>query len=449
MFFYSPMLKQEKVFRDPILDHIHIQHQLILDLINTREFQRLRRVKQTGTSLYTFHGAEHSRFGHCVGTYEVARRICDHFNRNYPSQTEGDGLWDDRNRLPLLCAALLHDLGHGPYSHAFEKIFNTNHEEITVALILSEETEVHQVLLRVHPDFPAAVASIIQKTHPNKQLVHLISSQIDADRMDYLLRDAYYTGVNYGRFDRSRILRVMLPKKNGIAFHLSGMHAVEDYILSRYQMYMQVYFHPVSRGVEVLLHHLLKRAKEDYSHPSHPLRHSASLLAPFFEGNWTLSDYLKLDDGVLTTYFTHWMDEEDPILSDLSRRFLTRKPFKSVAFDAEKDQAIITRMTQLVEALGYNPDYYTALNSSYDLPYDFYRPNQANNRTQIELLKPDDKLVELSEVSEVVKAIAGKSRGDNRFYFPREILYPDSANVNLLDEALQEFHQLYQQLAYR
>ncbi|RLK63129.1 HD domain-containing protein [Atopobacter sp. AH10] len=448
MYFYSPTLKQEKVFRDPIHDHIHIQHQLILDIINCREFQRLRRIKQTGTSLYTFHGAEHSRFGHCVGVYEIARRICDHFKRNYPSQKEGDGLWDDRNRILVLCAALLHDLGHGPFSHAFEKIFQTNHEDITVALILSEETEVHQVLARVHPDFPKAVASIIQKTHPNKQLVQLISSQIDADRMDYLLRDAYYTGVNYGRFDLSRILRVMLPKKNGIAFHLSGMHAVEDYVLSRYQMYMQVYFHPVSRGVEVLLNHLLKRAKYDYGHPSHPLHHSASLLAPFFTGDWSLEDYLKLDDGVLSTYFTHWLEEEDPILSDLAGRFLSRKPFKSVAFDQEKDQDKIDRLTQIIKELGYDTNYYTALNSSYDLPYDFYRPGQKKNRTEIELLRSDGQFIELSLVSEVVHAITGKARGDNRFYFPREILYPETNSVSLFNDLIAEFQQLIQQLSH-
>ena len=113
--------KREKVFRDPVHDYIHVQHPIILELINSREMQRLRRIKQTGASMYTFHTAEHSRFSHSLGVYEIARRICDNFARNYATQEEGDGLWDDSNRLVVLCAALLHDIGHGPYSHTFEK----------------------------------------------------------------------------------------------------------------------------------------------------------------------------------------------------------------------------------------------------------------------------------------------------------------------------------------
>ena len=115
---YTPkMLEREKVLRDPV--HIYIQHQVILDLINTKEFQRLRRIKQLGTTSSTFHGAEHSRFSHSVGVYEITRRICDLFERNYPSKEPSDGLWDDSERLVALCAALLHDVGHGAYSHTF------------------------------------------------------------------------------------------------------------------------------------------------------------------------------------------------------------------------------------------------------------------------------------------------------------------------------------------
>ncbi|MEG0267542.1 MAG: HD domain-containing protein, partial [Carnobacterium sp.] len=249
------LLPIEQVFRDPVHDYIHIQHQLILDLIDTREFQRLRRIKQLGTASFTFHGAEHSRFTHSLGVYEIARRICDKFARNFPEKTPGDGGWDDSERLVVLCAALLHDIGHGPYSHTFERIFKTDHEAITVEIILSSETEVNKLLKAVANDFPAKVASVIQKTYPNPQVVQLISSQIDADRMDYLLRDAYFTGVNYGTFDLTRILRVIRPYSQGIAFQIAGMHAVEDYIVSRYQMYMQVYFHPVSRSMEVILDH--------------------------------------------------------------------------------------------------------------------------------------------------------------------------------------------------
>ena len=437
--------KREKVFLDPVHDYIHVQHPIILELINSRELQRLRRIKQTGASMYTFHTAEHSRFSHSLGVYEIARRICDNFARNYATQEEGDGLWDDRNRLVVLCAALLHDVGHGPYSHTFEKIFDTNHEQITIDIILSEGTEVNQILRKVSSTFPQEVASVIQKTHPNPQVVQLISSQIDADRMDYLLRDAYFTGVNYGTFDLTRILRVIRPYKGGIAFTYSGMHAVEDYIVSRYQMYMQVYFHPVSRGMEVVLNHLLKRASACYNSESNPLKHSATFLKPFFEGTWTLEDYLRLDDGVLNTYFSHWLLEEDAILSDLSDRFINRRPFKSVPFNRINDGAKIDRMKQIVEAVGFDPEYYTAINNSFDLPYDFYRPDSIKPRTQIELVERNGNMVELSQVSSIVEAISGKVRGDERLYFPREMVTRDMQNELFMDD-YEEFQTIAAQL---
>ena len=311
----------EKVLRDPIHNYIYIQHQVILDLINTKEFQRLRRIKQLGTTSYTFHGAEHSRFSHSVGVYEITRKICDLFQRNYPTQKANDGLWDDRERLVALCAALLHDVGHGAYSHTFEHIFHTNHEQMTQQIITSPETEVNHVLRQVSDDFPAQVASVIAKTYPNQQVVQMISSQIDADRMDYLLRDSYFTGTKYGNFDLTRILRVMRPYHGGIAFNFSGMHAVEDYIVSRFQMYQQVYFHPVSRSMEVILSSLLKRAKYLYEMDQLPHDFAYETLNPFFDNQFSLEQYLKLDDGVLNTCFSIWSECDDHILKDLARRF--------------------------------------------------------------------------------------------------------------------------------
>lgn len=295
--FYDEKLRREKVFRDPIHGQIIVDNQIIMDLINTPEFQRLRRIKQLGTSSFTFHGAEHSRFGHCLGVYEITRQMCNYFQRNYPSQHPGDGLWDDHERPVALCAALLHDLGHGPYSHTFEHIFHTNHEQITRQLITDSSTNINKILQRVSPDFPHQVASVIDHTYENPQVVQMISSQVDADRMDYLQRDAYYTGTNYGKFDLDRVLHVMRPVKRGIAFEISGMHAVEDYIISRLQMYLQVYFHPVSRSMEVILDHLLMRAKYIYQHPNDfEPDFTPHMLMPFFNGKFTLDDYLALDD---------------------------------------------------------------------------------------------------------------------------------------------------------
>ena len=163
---------------------------------------------------------------------------------------------------------------------------------------------------KVSPDFPEKVAEVIEKTSEKKLVVSFISSQIDADRMDYLQRDAYFTGVSYGQFDMERILRVMRPQEDQVVIKKSGMHAVEDYIMSRYQMYWQVYFHPVSRSAEVILTKILHRAKqlseENYAFKNDPI-HFYTL----FTDQVTLEDYLKLDEAVIMYYFQIWQEEDD------------------------------------------------------------------------------------------------------------------------------------------
>lgn len=438
---FEAKLPIEKVFRDPIHQYIHVEHQIILELINSKEFQRLRRIKQLGTSSFTFHAAEHSRFGHSLGVYEITRRICNFFARNFSIEEDSENGWDDSERLVALCAALLHDVGHGPYSHTFEGIFDTNHELFTIDIITSETTEINQILRQVAPDFPEKVASVISKVYPNQQVVQLISSQIDADRMDYLLRDAFYTGTEYGTFDLTRILRVIRPYKNGIAFQFNGMHAVEDYIVSRYQMYMQIYFHPVSRGMEVILDHLLKRGKFLYSSDPDFFQNYSPLVVPFLNGTYTLSDYLKLDDGVLNTAFLSWMDHPDDTLSDLAKRFLHRRPFKSITFN-ETTKEKIPKLVALINEVGYDSENYTAINSSYDLPYDFYQPSKNKHRTQIELMEPDGSLIELSKASDLVASLAGQSKGDQRFFFPKEMLASQtSPSYTLFEEQIAQFNQ--------
>ncbi|WP_273752942.1 HD domain-containing protein [Leuconostoc mesenteroides] len=412
-------LPKEKVLRDPIHNFIHVEDPIILDLINTPDFQRLRRVKQLGITSSVFHGAEHSRFGHSVGVYELARRITERFEQYYSD------VWDPKERLLTLVAALLHDIGHGAFSHTFEHLFHTDHEAMTREIITGD-TEIHRVLAQVSPDFPNKVASVIAKTYENPQVVQLISSQIDVDRMDYLLRDAYFTGTKYGEFDIDRILRTMQPTPDGIAFDIAGMHAVEDYIVSRYQMYLQVYFHPVSRGMEVLLEHLLQRAQELYrSNTTSEFAENdfvGPLLAPLFsDKKLTLSEYLKLDDNVFMTYINIWQSHSDPILSDLSQRFMGRRPLKSMEI-TDETAPLLEELEQLVDNAGFNPRFYTARNNAYDLPYDDYKPNVAKPRTQIDFLLADGSHRELSDMSTLVAAIKGKASIDQRFFFPKEML---------------------------
>lgn len=420
---------EEKVFKDPVHRYVHVRDQIIWDLIKTKEFQRLRRIKQLGTLYLSFHTAEHSRFNHSLGVYEIVRRMVDEI-------FVGREHWNNDDRPLALCAALLHDLGHGPFSHCFEKIFNTDHELYTQQIILGD-TEVNEVLSRVSPEFPKEVAEVINKTHHNKLVISMISSQIDADRMDYLQRDAFYTGVSYGSFDMERILRLMRPTQDEVVIKESGMHAVEDYLMSRYQMYWQVYFHPVSRGGEVLLNRVLKRAKVLFE-SGYAFREPPKYLVPFFKSNEvTVHEYVRLDEMILNYYLQEWIDEDDAILSDLSRRFVNRDLFKHLPFDGNR--FTIDELLELFKEAGIDPDYYFVIDSFSDLPYDYNRPG-INSRKPIHLITRTGKIKEISTQSVIINSITGIQRKDYKIYYPKEKILniPNlevrGAIINLLNE---------------
>lgn len=434
--FQSQKLDHEKVYRDPVHTYIHVEDKVIFDVINAKEFQRLRRIKQLGPASYVFPGATHTRFEHNLGVYELTRRICNIFEKKYPSQAPGDGLWNHNETLLAECAALLHDIGHGPYSHTFEHLFGTNHEKMGQDIITDKNTEVNKALRQVSSNFPELVASVIAKTYPNPQVVKLISSQADADRMDYLLRDAYFTGVTYGSFDLTRILEVIRPFRDGICFTDKGIHAVEDYIISRYQMYQQVYFHRVNRSMEVILHHMLERAQTIYKTGNLQV---TPQLAAFLDDNWSLDDYLALDDGVMETNFLLWTKSGDQILSDLANRYLFRHPLESVKIDAETKN-LIPKLDKLIQQAGFDPKYYTATNSAFDEPYDAYKPTGKNAHSPIEIMQSDGSLVELSQVSPLVKSLNGTLQGDERFFFPKTMV-KQSNEPQIFDPIYQEFQK--------
>lgn len=422
MTYKNEQLSEEKVFKDPVHRYVHVRDRVIWDLIAAPEFQRLRRIKQLGTSNLTFHGAEHSRFNHSLGVYEIVRRIIYNF--------QGKDHWNDDERLLCLCAALLHDLGHGPFSHSFEKVFKLDHEQFTQAIILGE-TKIHQILENVEPGFSQKVADVIGKTYEDQLVVSLISSQIDADRMDYLQRDAYYTGVSYGHFDMERILRVMRPIDDQVVIKSTGMHAVEDYIMSRYQMYWQVYFHPVTRSAEVILSKIFLRAKYLYEN-NYSFNLVPDHFISLFNNRVSLEDYLKLDENIVYYYFQLWQEESDGILSDLCERFINRHLFKYIDFNPNQQMEQVTQLTKKFRDIGIDPDYYLVVDSSSDLPYDFYRPGE-EERLPIHLQMPSKELVELSEHSTIVDSISGKKRTDHKLYFPADFLDDMEQTDTVLD----------------
>jgi HD superfamily phosphohydrolase len=412
---------EEKVFKDPIHKYIYVQDELVWNLINTKEFQRLRRIRQLGTSYFTFHGAEHSRFSHSLGVYEIVRRIISQFERNQYAD------WPKEERLLCLCAALLHDIGHGPFSHSIEKAVGCFHEDWSCKIVLGD-TEVNQVLSLVDPAFPEKVASVIKKTYEKEIVVSLISSQLDADRMDYLLRDAYFTGVNYGTFDIDRIQRVLRPYKGRLVVKESGMHAVEDYLMSRYQMYWQVYFHPVTRSSEIILRKVFQRAK-DLHQRHYVFSFMMKPLERLLENCCSIDDYLWLDEAFLQMAMMQWTQEKDEILADLCDRFMHRKLFKYVTLDELNEQQEAMIREALVK-VGLNPEYYMEIDFPTDLPYDIYRPGASEEKLPILLLSEKDQLIEFSEQSEIVRSLSRIQQGTYQLYIPLDRLEQNSDKLS-------------------
>jgi HD superfamily phosphohydrolase len=285
------------------------------------------------------------------------------------------------------------------------------------------DTEVNEVLRRIDPSFPEQVAAVIAKSYPKEIVVSLVSSQLDADRMDYLLRDAYYTGVNYGTFDMERILRMMRPYKGHVVVKDSGMHAVEDYLMSRYQMHWQVYFHPVTRSAEILLDKIFMRAKALYE-DRYPFRFMVKPIQALFDQKLSVNDYFYLDEALMQTVFMYWMEEEDGVLADLCARFIHRRLFKHVPIEKE-DEALAEELRLWMNRRGWKSEYYVEIDFPLDLPYDVYRPGELDEKLPILLLDERKQLNEISTRSEIVRSISGIRRGQNQLYYPAEIVALD------------------------
>lgn len=396
-------LRDSKVFRDAIHNYIHVDQPVILDLINSKEMQRLRRIKQLGGVHQVYQSAEHSRFCHSLGVYYVVRKMI--FN-----SAIGQALCD-YDKLVVMCAALLHDIGHGPFSHCFEEVYQIKHEDYTVKII-NGQSEVHQILENFNKGFAKEVSSVIEKRHPNKILVQMVSSQLDGDRMDYLLRDSYFTGTTYGHFDMARILRVMQVYDGKIVFKEAGVQAIENYILARYHMYWQVYYHPTSRSYEQLLMSIFRRIKDLYD--SGYQFGDINYLLPFLKGNVSEQDYVKLDESIILYYFMVFSEGKDTILANLCNRFLNRKLFSYRDYNNEDD---LCDVKDYVLKCGYDLRYYLVFDDQKQIPYLYY--GNSDDISEIEILV-DGKLKFLPEVSEIVGAIikSKNNKDDRKIFYP-------------------------------
>lgn len=400
--------EEVKVMRDPIHGYIHVHYKVIWDCINAREFQRLRRIHQLGGDFQVYHTAEHTRFSHSLGVYEIVRRMVEEIEELSRSLSEYE-------KCAAMLAGLLHDLGHGPFSHAFEAVSDCHHEQFTQRILL-EDSEIHRILSAADVRLPQDVADIIGYRYKNDLLNQLVSGQLDADRMDYLLRDAYFTGTSYGTFDMERILRTIRIQDAHLAVKESGIHSVEDYIMARYHMYWQVYLHPVARSYEIMIALLFERMKTLWKQkPS--FFAGLEMFTPFLSGERVAIEALfRLDEAAALYGFALLTQRTDPILRDLAARVLDRRLFAYTQEEADT----YAKICPIAKANGYDPQYYVHRDHVTQKPYSPYKGRQGTH--MIWIVDEQGTLSELSEKSAIVSALVdAKVKEQQLVYYPAEL----------------------------
>ena len=400
-------LDETKVLKDPVHSYIHIHYEVIWNCLDSKEFQRLRRIRQLGGDFQVYPTAEHSRFSHSLGVYEIVRRMVTEVKSLCVELTEYE-------KVCVTLAGLLHDVGHGPFSHAFEHITNHSHEEYTAKIILGN-TELNAILRAVSEKLPLDIVSIIQHTHENDILNQIVSGQLDADRMDYLLRDSYFTATSYGQFDLERILRTIRVRKTAegrkvIVVKYTGIHSVEDYIMARYQMYWQVYYHPVARSYEAVFIQLFNRLKDIFKGDKDYFE-DMKVLIPFLEkSEVSVDEYFKLDENSLLYCCALIQDKEDKIAADLAKRLQNRRLFEYVDYNEEN----LVQIKNMLKENNFDERYYLKIENIEASVYSPYK----GRKILVEKLNGD--IVALEKASTIVESITkGQTKKEGTIFFPK------------------------------
>ncbi len=333
----------------------------------------------------------------------------------------------DEAKTAVRCAALLHDIGHGAFSHVIEPILGFHHEEFTIEAVLSYETEVGQVLREFSAELPESVAAIVRGDFRPTALAQLVSSQLDVDRMDYLLRDSLMTGAKYGIYDLEWIIKSLEIDEANDRLYVSarGIYAVEDYLQARYYMFRQVYFHRTLRSAEAVLRSLVKRALRLFQNGNSVWFAENTPFEKILKGEkLNLREHLQIDDSDVMFHIKQWQNSDDKILSDLAKRFLHRKLFK--AFDLDMPEAerqnFLEKARQLVEDSGFDTDYYFIEDTAGDVPYYFYTKTQSEPKNLIYVEEGFSRPA-IREISEISAAVRGLQKGYQiyRVCFPPEL----------------------------
>ena len=398
--------------------------QVAWDLINTREFQRLRRIRQLGFSELVFPGATHSRFAHSVGVYHIARRLADivaQQRSNYDM---------DRERVALL-SALLHDVGHGPFSHAFELV-STNgpkrtHEDWSVEIIRDDATEVNGLLRQVDEGLPEQIGALLKEEEPKDIYATIVSSQFDADRLDYIQRDRKETGIESGHvdcdwlFDCLQVETVTIDDHNPYEAYClclgpKGVSVAEEYLEARFRLYRMVYMHKTTRAAEQILVTLLNavaKVEDNELASRDPGLRFLAAEAP------SIGSYLDLDDTVIWSALLHYEYHSDPRIAQLAGRLRNRRLYKCVDIGARDEPGgnLYLRFRRKLDEYSIEWREDLIFDEPSVTPYKWYNFEDASALNKVLVKTDTNEPKDIASISRIVETLQSEER-IQRVYAP-------------------------------
>ena len=407
------MKLSSKIFNDPIYGFIRIPHGIIFELIEHPYFQRLRRITQLGLSYLVYPGAYHTRFQHAIGaTYLISKAVQQLRNKGHKITEKED--------VAVSIAILLHDIGHGAFSHALEHSIahEISHEDLS--LLFME---------KLNKDFNGQLTTaikIFKNEYPKRFLHQLVSSQLDMDRMDYLKRDSFYSGVQEGIIGSDRIIHMLNVVKDELVVESKGIYSIEKFLIARRLMYWQVYLHKTVLSAENMLIKVLKRAKE-LSQSGEEL-FGSSALKLFLKNNFTLDDFrlneevfksfTRLDDQDVLGAIKEWQFHEDKILATLSNKIINRKLLKIEVTDKAVSKTRLTKMKKQIA------DYFNIdISQTHYLAFEDSISNNAytSHKSNINILYKDGSLKDIADASDQLNISAlSKPVKKHFFCYPEE-----------------------------
>lgn len=405
---------KRKILNDPVYGFISIPDEMIFDLIEHPYFQRLRRIQQLGLTHLVYPGALHTRFHHALGSMYLMDRALEMI------KSKGTNI-DENDFLSAVIAILLHDIGHGPFSHALENsiVKQISHEEISLI-----------IMQKLNIEFDGRLSNAINiflGNNEKKFLHQLVSGQLDVDRLDYLTRDSFFTGVSEGIIGTERIIKMMSVFNNELVIEEKGIHSIEKFLISRQLMYHQVYLHKTVISAEILLIKILQRAH--YLAINNFNIQSSLYLKDFLNTQISKNDFMSddklidkfchLDDFDIISSIKEWTVSEDKILSFLSKKLINRNLFKTVILDQEPDENLLLKIKQIIsdyfkiemDEVIYLFDYGSFQTHAYD-----------STHNPINILFRNGSIKDISEVSSTINIglLSGKSI-KYQLTYPKEI----------------------------